>query len=353
MGANPGIIRVAGPQPRPKELGVSRKPAKRLSEFLEQGEIDEALLRENYVEFSAEEVLDLGASAMVAFGDGRPELWFEIGRFYRHLDKRSSTWDRCDMVLAVWGLVMKGSTPASAMWPVVDFDPDPHVVALATEELAASDAGFVGKTRRALLDIFDEGSSAARCGILAGLLNLGSRRINKDLVRRRRLLGYEEIRELRYVQPTCVHASTIDFFLDWLEEIDSGPWDEFGILAGLLAKMPNGCSATGTIIELPAGHLRTAPDWNDPGIRHWSFREYGRQIMPRLEAIAARESEPKVMDCVIELWKGASDDATPTAFPAHLLALQETDLPKLDEPRMKEHLAPLLRRHGYNDWPVD
>lgn len=153
-------------------------------------------------------------------------------------------------------------------------------------------------------------SDETRAGILAGLLVLGDRRTLPYLRGCWRLLPplppdraaalTDPRMRLTNATTGVVHASHIEFFLDWLEDADES---EFGAIAGALVRLAR-ASSYPKVVDIQRRFPAT-PDDENPVITtlaEWTFNEYGQLIAPRLLDLGRRENEPKVLPVLLEAW---------------------------------------------------
>jgi hypothetical protein len=140
--------------------------------------------------------------------------------------------------------------------------------------------------------------------VLTGLVLLGDERV-LPLVRGgwRLLESAEDRRLLAAAASGSVSTLLIEFLLDWLEHTTDER--DIGAIAGAMVRMP-AISRHGVVVReertFPASE---AENQGEPPIRYlamWPFDEYLEVIRPRLEAVIAKEPEPKVLPAIIEAW---------------------------------------------------
>lgn len=103
-----------------------------------------------------------------------------------------------------------------------------------------------------------------------------------------------------------VYAPMIDFYLKWLEELNTSETEtEFGALAsGLVNMVQNDKYGVVTALERRYGQ----PDADPPieTVFRQSFSDYFSTIEDRMQKIADVENEPKIMPTVIARWRSHS-----------------------------------------------
>ena len=140
--------------------------------------------------------------------------------------------------------------------------------------------------------------------VLTGLVLLGDERV-LPLVRGgwRLLEAPEERRLLAAAASGSVSTLLIEFLLDWLEHTTDER--DIGAIAGAMVRMPAISRHGGVVREERTFPASEAEKRGDSPIRYlamWQFDEYLEVIRPRLEAVIAREPEPKVLPAIIEAW---------------------------------------------------
>jgi hypothetical protein len=135
---------------------------------------------------------------------------------------------------------------------------------------------------------------------LGGVLLLGDKRINPLLVEVWDQLSEEAQLEMTTAKSGFVSEGVVEFWLDRLE--DGCSESVFGSAVAAIAKMP-------VIAQVPfvldVERLLPAYAGSEPLklLRRTSFTDYLEEIRPCLEALEARESEPKVIPRIFEIWE--------------------------------------------------
>ncbi|MFZ9938572.1 MAG: hypothetical protein ACO3JG_16155 [Luteolibacter sp.] len=135
---------------------------------------------------------------------------------------------------------------------------------------------------------------------LGGVLLLGNRRINPLLAEVWDGLTEEAQLEMTAAKSGFVTEAMVEFWLDRLE--DGCSEAVFGSAVAAIAKMPVIAQVP---IVLDVERLLPAYAGGKPMklLRRTSFADYLEVIRPRLEALEAAESEPKVIPRIFEMWK--------------------------------------------------
>ena len=197
----------------------------------------------------------------------------------------------------------------------LDYDSDPAVV--STAALTAAQVGGSPdepEVGRRVIYTFALGCKEPfrQTAVLAGLMSLGDVAVYtwaRDVWRQ---LDEEGRDSLVYAAGQLPMASAAEFLLTWAEDALLGADDNEMARAigglGYLARVASG------EFEHPYGGrgvmdvVRSFPSWAHAEAdvmqvrRTWTVQEFGKTIMPRLERLAARESDPKVVPDVIARW---------------------------------------------------
>lgn len=172
-----------------------------------------------------------------------------------------------------------------------------NIVSLMPRENGDPLTGFKVLANRILAG---RAQGAQEGSMASALLLLGDRRVLPLLQAVWRSLDRAGRRRLASAWSGFTSALHVDFLVDALEEEQDDA--VFGSLAGTLSRMP-AHSVNGNVVEVERNLPASSQNKNPIRIlRTWSFEEYGQRIMPRLKAIHARESEPKILGVVIDYW---------------------------------------------------
>ncbi|HCG30835.1 MAG TPA: hypothetical protein DEU95_14260 [Chloroflexi bacterium] len=240
-----------------------------------------------------------------------PAEVFRLIPLYRVVVKRSTVEERLELLGHVVEAVEEQVSSGNALMPFIMIDPDRYVVSSAALDLAVTIPGddpLTGprEVLRIALEEVPDVAQTTRAAILTGLLLLGDRRVMALLDRCWERLDDAHRGVLASARSGLVAAGMVDYYLDWLDDcIEDGNDGLFGTVAARLARMTLENAGGGQVIEVE----RAFPVWSASDgqpvrdLQTWSFEEYGRVIEPRLRDLLARESEPKVLPMVMQMWR--------------------------------------------------
>jgi hypothetical protein len=153
--------------------------------------------------------------------------------------------------------------------------------------------------------VYHDGGAPGQRAALGGVLLLGDKRIMPLLEEVWDDLSEEAQLEMTAAKSGFVSEGVVEF---WLGRLESGCSEAvFGSAVAAIAKMP-------VIAQVPyvLDIERCLPAYagGEPMklLRRTSFTDYLEEIRPRLEALEAEESEPRVIPRIFEIWE------TPDAF---------------------------------------
>lgn len=228
---------------------------------------------------------------------------------YNAVVQRVPIEERLELLQQVTGAVEQQSVSGNAIMPFLLVDPEHQIISTAALNLAMLTPGDDPLTGpREVLQIaveqVDEAQQDTRTSMLAGLILLGDRRVIEMLGPCWELVDAKHRHDLARATSGFIYAAVVDFYLDWLDDcLKSGDESLFGNIAAQLARMPKQAGAR-KVFEME----RIMPAWNAPDgvpIRYketWGINEYARKIEPRFRDLLARESEPKVLPMVMQMW---------------------------------------------------
>jgi len=221
--------------------------------------------------------------------------------------------DSLRVVKAVAEGITSDGQEVAVLLPIIFVDDDPTVVSTAALEysvlypLVRHDPMTGVKQVLALArDLVDVGWQAG--AVLGGAVVHGDYRVPKVLDRAWVDLDeHGKFAVTGRVRPGLLLTGTIEFYLRWLEDPIE---QELGMPAATLAALPTIARHDGIVREgerrLPANYQSTADeDHRNPPIRgtkQWTTPDYGRTILPRLEAVWKREGRPEEMRMVMQAW---------------------------------------------------
>ena len=233
----------------------------------------------------------------------------QVGQLYELVTGELPVADREDLLVAVNEAVEGGLASINAFLPFLMTDPDIRVVSTAALNLASlmplKDGDPLTGPKYLLSDVVAlPNPEIVRAGALVGLLLLGDRRVTRLLDRCWQSLADEGRYHLSHAHSGWTYASTMEFFLDWLEDTEGrGDEAEFGLVAAAIANARNGARCP-LVLDVERTFPINAPGSELPirAVAEWSFEAYGEQISGRLAALYFRESRPTILDSVMEVW---------------------------------------------------
>jgi hypothetical protein len=206
--------------------------------------------------------------------------------------------------------IRDGAGCTNGLLPFLLQDPDPSVVSAAACEMAILLPLEDGDplSGPAYVESLIEQLSAddARAGVVGGLLLLGDARVAPLLAGAWRRLGDEGRQTLALLIQGFrgLHALTVGFLLDWLEEEATTPeTPAFGVVAATMARAGRHAAEHG-IVEV----VRTFPVIDAPEeapfvvVRTWSREDFLPRISDRLRRLASVDHPPALVLSVLRYW---------------------------------------------------
>jgi len=199
----------------------------------------------------------------------------------------------------------EGDITVNALLPFIGSEPDHSLVSTAVIDYCmfrqtAKDQPFAGVGD--VLGMLKSSTVICPGGILAGLLLLGDARVSALLPAFRQQLENADIAVLARTHSGFLYAPMIGFYLEWLEELSEPATEaEFGTLASGLVNMVQR-DQYGVVVAVERLYGQPTADETVIPVEHYGFREYFNSILPRMQAIAELETDPKVMPEVITRW---------------------------------------------------
>jgi hypothetical protein len=231
------------------------------------------------------------------------------GQLYEFVTGELPVADRDDLLVAVNEAVESGLASVNAFLPFLMTDPDIRVVSTAALNLASlmplKDGDPLTGPKYLLSDIVAlPNPEIVRAGALVGLLLLGDRRVTRLLDRCWQSLAADGRYHLSHANSGWTYASTVEFFLDWLEDTEArGDEAEFGLVAAAISNARNGARCPLVLdVERTFPINARGSELAIRAVAEWSFEAFGEQISARLAALYFRESRPTILDTVMEVW---------------------------------------------------
>lgn len=267
-----------------------------------------------YRGFDPEALAELTFLAICFYGaDSQTFQKEHLVTLYAELASKVDRDERSRMYDATVNEVSRGDVSADAFFPFLCLETDTALVSSAVIDFTMFtpvEGGDPLSSPKIMLRMMP--SVANPAGILAGLILLGDRRL-AGLIRVARIhLDHDGLGELSRSRSGYLYSTQIDFYLEWMEEIigDVAMESELGFLAAAIANMPGSCfDDCVREVERSFGTPRSPESMKV--FRQWTLAEYAEVIIPRLQAIAEQEAEPKIMHLVFEPWLTLTQEAPP------------------------------------------
>lgn len=200
--------------------------------------------------------------------------------------------------------VINGQYGVQALMPFLCCDPARVVassaaldyIVLAPTDVKNTTAGVIE-----LIDLYERGALSNGVAVLGGMIMSGDRRILPLLAGPCRSLSCEEVEILIKCRGSYLTAAVIEFYLEWLESLDSGTnSDTFAAVAAGFANLAIGASDN-QVHDIE----RIIPSTSESAVRvlnQWPLSEYASNIAERLENIARKEEGEPIIPVVMEMW---------------------------------------------------
>ena len=250
----------------------------------------------------------LDAATMAAVGyygtTADPDFVAKLLLLYRHYVTRIHPAQRLRNYQEVVDQVIAGNNGVYALMPFVCSDPARPVASAAALDYVvlaptSEENATIGAVE--LLDLYDRVSLANGLAVLGGLVMTGDRRILALVKDHCRALTCEEIEILIKCRSSLLTAAVVEFYLEWLEELDSREGaDSFAAVAAGFANLAIGATDE-TVYDIE----RIIPSKPDSAVRilkQWPLAEYAASIAARLEAVARREEGEPIIPEVMAIW---------------------------------------------------
>jgi hypothetical protein len=254
----------------------------------------------------ADEQLDVVTLAAIELygSTGKPDLVEKLMLLYRHYVTRIHPAQRLRNYQASVDQVLAGNIDVPALLPFICCDPARIIASTAALDyvvLAPSDLENATSGACELLDLYKRNALANGLAVLGGLLLTGDRRILALLKSICRSLSCEEIEVLITCRSSFLAAAVVEFYLDWLEDLDSvTDCDSYAAVAAGLANLAIG--ATDALVHDIERVIPGTPDNAVRTLNQWPLAEYAASIAQRLEDLGRREEGEPIMPDVMSIW---------------------------------------------------
>jgi hypothetical protein len=227
---------------------------------------------------------------------------------YMQAVKRLTRDQRLRVHEAVTSLLDQDQISPVGLLPIVICDPDLGLASTATINLLAysrlTETGLPYGLME-LIPLLSKRVPENMGAVFGGLVSFGDSQIRISMDTAKGYLTNEEVRlAARCTTGFPTHAA-IDFWLEWAKELTlDGSDDALGKL---------GSAASAIVLQKRNARVEVVRDIkrNYPAqsskqplecIREWTFAEYAAFIAPRLYALEAAETPPKIFSAVLETW---------------------------------------------------
>jgi hypothetical protein len=260
---------------------------------------------EKAVELSDEQLNAATMAAIRLYGaTADPDLVGKLLLLYRHYATRIHPAQRYRNYQEIVDQVIAGENGVYALMPFVCSDPARPVASTAALDyavLAPTSEENATIAASELLDLYDRVTLANGLAVLGGLVMTGDRRILPLLKAHCRALSCDEIEILIKCRGTLLSVAVVEFYLEWLEELDSTEdYDSFAAVAAGFANLAIG--ATDAMVYDIERIIPSTPDDAVRILKKWPLSEYAPTLAARLQAIAQREEGEPIIPEVMEIW---------------------------------------------------
>jgi hypothetical protein len=269
-------------------------------------QINEILDRPDEALKLSDEQLDATTMAAIRLygATADPDFVAKLLLLYRHYVTRIHPAQRLRNYQEIVDQVIAGDNGVHALMPFVCSDPArPVASAAALDYVVLAPTSEENATLGAseLLDLYDRVTLANGLAVLGGLVMTGDRRILALIKAHCRALTCEQIEILIKCRGTLLSVAMVEFYLEWLEELDSREdCDIFAAVAAGFANLAIGATDA-TVYDIE----RIIPSTPDSAVRilkQWPLSEYAASIALRLGDVAKREEGEPIMPEVMAIW---------------------------------------------------
>lgn len=267
---------------------------------------------ENWEKLDEERLARLAGWALFVAGRGETGLDPLIAAYYPGYARRVPASRRTQVFARIRDQVRSGALSGDVLAHFLRGDSEPRIAREAAFELAWLDvADPDGDTRGAdfVLELVVAGAVANPGAALGGLLALANRAINAKLAVLRPALALAEadaaLAEMARCTRGCVHAATVEFWLEWMEALVAGlPGTQRALDRAADALV---CQREDMVERVVCDGDRIVPapgggDLHAPAGRRIPLEAYAALIAPRLATIAAAASASGSVRRALAAW---------------------------------------------------
>jgi hypothetical protein len=236
------------------------------------------------------------------------EIVTQTSSFYREVVLQTTGHQRLTVSKHVATFVQETSiVSANAFLPFIVYDPERSVVSTAVIDYAS-----LGRPKENdslsrvndILEMFQSNILRNRGAAFGALLHIGDSRVCDLLIPWRDRLEKDELSEAVKCSTGIIHASIIDFYLTWLEQLLKIRRDGvFGIIASGLLNLKRRHQTDEVLTgQRPFPVLGVTPEQWKRYQKPVPFKEHLRHLARRMYALETAEPPPRVMPVVLAAW---------------------------------------------------
>ena len=262
-------------------------------------------------QMSAMQLARLAELAVFIYGrTGDRELLDAMPSFYPHFAERVPAAERREIFARLAMHAREEEVRRDALFPFLLCEDDPEMVYHAAHDLALyqqPSAPDVPDASEHVLGLVLNGGLINPGAAIAGLLGIGDPDVCARLVRLRPILAAEQLNHTLLQLVTAargpVHLATIEFFVEWLEELDAANKSHaFGHIASGLVILRRAASDDTVIDGRRRFPMPRKGDVYLPGMRFLDLDQVAEIIGPRLLRLETIEAAPRIMPRVTAAW---------------------------------------------------
>jgi hypothetical protein len=231
----------------------------------------------------------------------RIDLISKIIPLYELYVKRIPPSQRIENYKASSAEIINGKMHPIGLAPYLCLDNDIGIVSTASLDYSVlcpleNDDPLTGP--KTVIDLVKKGTITLPAAAIGGLLMLGDQRVMELLTETRHGLKKQDIEIIINCRSGYIFKATVDFYLDWLEELTGDNSDKiFGVVAAGFFKLIKG--AQEPVVNSIERYFPSTLEKSARILSTWPLDEYLNTLRDRLSEIAQREKEPKVLPYIL------------------------------------------------------
>ncbi len=206
--------------------------------------------------------------------------------------------------------VVKGNVPTTSLLAFAIFEPHMKIVCKAVQDYLTHrncdiEDEFAGVHE--IVGVLANKHTANKGAVLAGLVAIGDRRVNAVARAARHLLSEADIKDFSRVQHIHMRSSSVEFYLDWLLELNQKFSRE--------AVSDLACALMLMVVHDEFGEVEDVSEVNYVGFKMTTIRQtqpfesYYSEILPILKYLRQCDQFEPAISMVIEMWDGHKSKA--------------------------------------------